>query len=98
MPLDFCFWGYLKDQLYPEKPKTIAELKQVIVDKISAIPLDMCANVCNSVTTRLRRMIDLNDVQYHGQRHVACVKMKHIVLCKFGLSLCVFANKFGIVL
>ena len=52
---------------YREKPKTIAALKQVIVNKIATIHLDMCANVCNSVTARLRRVIELNGVQYHGQ-------------------------------
>ena len=34
--------------------QTITELKQVIVDKIADIPLDMCANVCSSVTAHLR--------------------------------------------
>ena len=37
-PLDFWLWGYLKEIVYAQSPKTIPDLKQAISDAISQIP------------------------------------------------------------
>lgn len=37
-PPDFFLWGYLKDKLYSNKPRTISELKENIREEIRAIP------------------------------------------------------------
>ena len=39
-PLDFFLWGYIKDQVYSDQPKTIEELKTAITSVIRSIPTD----------------------------------------------------------
>ena len=36
-PLDFFFWGYLKDKVYKNNPKTLSELKNAIIVEINNI-------------------------------------------------------------
>ena len=36
-PPDFFLWGYLKDRVYQEKPRTLADLKKKIQDERKAI-------------------------------------------------------------
>lgn len=40
-PCDFFLWGYLKDRVYKNRPRTIADLKQAIIDEASNIPPDV---------------------------------------------------------
>lgn len=41
MSPDFSLWGFMKDQVYAEKPRTIQELKQWITEMIAAVNLNM---------------------------------------------------------
>jgi hypothetical protein len=62
-PLDFWLWGYLKDKVYAEKPRTIDELKQLIMEKMTEIPAEMIERVTESVTARMHLCIELEGAQ-----------------------------------
>jgi hypothetical protein len=59
-PLDFWLWGHLKEQVYAQKPKTLADLRHGIEVASSQITIDMCAFTCGNVTRRMERVIDAN--------------------------------------
>jgi len=44
-PLDFFLWGYLKSQVYTNKPQTIDTLKVNITNAIQQIQPDLCEKV-----------------------------------------------------
>uniref|UniRef100_A0A0K0EGT5 Transposable element Tc3 transposase n=1 Tax=Strongyloides stercoralis TaxID=6248 RepID=A0A0K0EGT5_STRER len=52
-PLDFFLWGYLKDRVYSNSPKTLDELKENIERDIDNISEDMFQNVMRSFRSRL---------------------------------------------
>ena len=64
-PLDFFFWGVLKDLVYSEKPDTIRTLKRAITEKVQLINQDkeLCKEVCRSVGDRLTKCINHKGVQ-----------------------------------
>ena len=52
-PPDFFLWGYLKLEVYVNKPRTVEELKDNTREEIAAIPAEMLtktifAFLCNS--------------------------------------------------
>ncbi len=49
--------------VYAQKPRTIDELKQLIREKMNEIPPEMIARVCESVTRRMQRCIELEGAQ-----------------------------------
>ena len=53
--LDFFIWGYLKEKVYRDRPKTIDELKIAIDSEIKNIPQKMTKNVMKSFQNRLRQ-------------------------------------------
>ena len=48
-PLDFYLWGYVKDKVYVDAPKSIQELKEKIRAVIDEIELQMCKQYCFSL-------------------------------------------------
>lgn len=50
---DFFLWGYLKEQVYKEAPRTVEDLKNRIQEACEAIPAAVCRNSCRSVLERL---------------------------------------------
>lgn len=56
-PLDFFLWGYVKDKVYKENPKTITELKNKIKSTIEQIPSQMLSDSIGSFERRLRMLI-----------------------------------------
>jgi transposase len=62
-PLDFWLWGYVKDEVYKEKPKSLVDLKERIIVAIASIQKNMCQFACMSVTRRMERLIDKNGAQ-----------------------------------
>jgi hypothetical protein len=52
-PCDFYLWGHLKSLVYKDRPKTLEELRQKIIDCFETITEDHCSNACNSVRKRL---------------------------------------------
>lgn len=69
-PLDFFLWGFLKSQVYANKPQTTAALKANITYAIGQIQPDLCAKVMENWISRMRstqrsRGGHLNDVIFH---------------------------------
>ncbi|KYN09543.1 hypothetical protein ALC57_18330 [Trachymyrmex cornetzi] len=69
-PLDFFLWGYLKSQVYTNKPQTIDALKVNITNAIQQIQPDLCEKVIENWTARIRvtkrsRGGHLSDVIFH---------------------------------
>jgi hypothetical protein len=52
-PCDYFLWGYLKSKVYSTRPMTIEDLKQRILDKISAILEEMTQRVMRNLRGRL---------------------------------------------
>ena len=65
-PLDFGFWGYMKDELFRQSPSrtSLQILKQDVIDIVQNTDLTMCRNVCRSVEKRCRL------VQASNGRHI----------------------------
>jgi Helix-turn-helix domain (DUF4817) len=53
-PPDFFLWGYVKDRVYVNKPRTIAQLKDAVSDVVRGISPDVCRNVVDNFTVRVR--------------------------------------------
>ena len=56
---DFFLWGFLKDRVFRRRIMTIQELKQAIVDEVTAID-DLRRRVYGYFQTRLQQCIDVN--------------------------------------
>ncbi|KAI5722220.1 hypothetical protein M8J76_005519 [Diaphorina citri] len=64
----FFLWGYLKERVYREKPRTLHELKEAITEEIRRIPWAMLGRVATIFISRLdscitadgRHMLDVN--------------------------------------
>jgi hypothetical protein len=54
-PMDFFFWGVVKNKVYERKPHTVDEMKEFITDTFMDIDSDrkLCRTVCQSVSDRL---------------------------------------------
>ena len=60
-PLDFFYWGYLKQKLYNKKVYlTLDELKSEIIKEVNDIPLEIIKKVVSSVPKRLKYLIESN--------------------------------------
>uniref|UniRef100_A0A0K0ELC2 DUF4817 domain-containing protein n=1 Tax=Strongyloides stercoralis TaxID=6248 RepID=A0A0K0ELC2_STRER len=57
---DFFLWGYLKDQVYKNRPKTIDELKDNIEEEIGYIQQDTLKKVMENVLERVKKVRELN--------------------------------------
>ena len=58
---DFFLWGYLKERVYRNKPRTINDLKRNIEDQIRDISPEMFSNVMQSVLDRATQCKTEND-------------------------------------
>ena len=59
-PPDFYLWGLLKDRVYQNNPKTIAEWKLAITQNICAIKREECARVIDNFARRLQECLRRN--------------------------------------
>lgn len=57
--LDFFFWGYLKDKIYKDNPKTLAGIERRIREKILALEPEMLHRVVQGFEMRLRKLLTL---------------------------------------
>lgn len=57
-PPDYFLWGFLKDKVYADKPRTIAELKKKIEEECNAISSITCKKVMNNFCARLKKCKD----------------------------------------
>jgi len=69
---NFFLWGFLKDRVFQRHITTIQELKQAIVDKISAIVEDLRRRVYGNFQTRLQQCIDVNGGHLSDVQKKAC--------------------------
>ena len=66
-PCDFFLWGYLKERVYRNRPKTLTELKIAIDQEIKLISQEMAKKVMESFRNRLLQCMEngghhMNDV------------------------------------
>lgn len=45
-PMDYFFWGYLKNTVFTSKPKTLQELQQRIQEECANMPAEYLVNIC----------------------------------------------------
>ncbi|XP_050310837.1 uncharacterized protein LOC126747933 [Anthonomus grandis grandis] len=69
-PLDFFLWGYVKSQVYADKPETIAALRANIIRVLGQVDAEMCGKVLENWTMRMHavqrsRGGHLNDIIFH---------------------------------
>ena len=57
---DYFLWGFLKDRVFRRRIMIIQELKQAIVDEVTAIDEDLRRRVYGNFQTRLQQCIDVN--------------------------------------
>ena len=58
-PCDFFLWGWAKEEVYRRNPKDIEELKTVIKDVLTNVPIEMLQkSVSEEVPRRLKKLID----------------------------------------
>ena len=63
-PLDYFYWGYLKDRVYKTKPQNLDELRQRIIDESALIPPEMIQNAINAFYHRLAYCQEVNGKQF----------------------------------
>ena len=59
-PLDFYLWGYLKNKVYRNKPTTLHDLKQNIIQEIGAITPQTLAKTMQNMVKRVDECIRLD--------------------------------------
>ena len=61
-PLDFGYWGWLKDELFRRSPSrmSLQILKRDVIDIVQNTGLTMCRNICRSVEKRLHLVQRVN--------------------------------------
>ena len=57
-PPDFFLWGYLKDRIYVNNPKTLPQLKKNITDVIKGIQKPVLKSVMQNFALRLKNVVD----------------------------------------
>ena len=70
MPLDFFFWGIMKDRVYREKVKDLEHLKTLVNREALVIANDtqLLQKVFSSVTGRIQECIDANGCKFEQNR------------------------------
>lgn len=67
--LDFFFWGYLKDWIYQDNPKTISGLKRRIELELGALEPEILQNVSRRFENRVRMLITLESEHIENVIH-----------------------------
>lgn len=57
-PCDFFLWGYLKDQVYRRKPRSIEEVKEAVAQTLQGISQETLKSVIGGFETRLHAVIE----------------------------------------
>lgn len=63
-PLDYFYWGYLKDRVYKTKPRDLDELRQRIIDESALIPAQIIQNAIDAFYHRLAFCQEVNGEQF----------------------------------
>ena len=57
-PCDFFLWGYLKDKIYGQMPKTFDDLKYLISQEIKSINSITLSKVFENMTKRCKAVLE----------------------------------------
>lgn len=68
-PCDFFLWGYLKDEVYCNNPKSIEELKAAIKHEVQNIDQDTLRNVVRGFETRLHAVVEQEGAHIENYLH-----------------------------
>jgi len=70
-PLDFFFWGVVKEKVYGRHPRTLTELRAFITEACQDINsnLDLCMTACRSVADRLQQCIEVHGGHFEHLRN-----------------------------
>lgn len=68
-PCDYFLWGYLKDQVYREKPRTIEDLKRAVEEKIRTISPETLKNVIRGFEDRLHAVVETDGAHIEQYLH-----------------------------
>ena len=63
-PLNFFLWGVLKNQVFSDKPKTLNDLKENIINALKDISPEMCKKVTESIIKRCHHCIASNGLHF----------------------------------
>lgn len=56
-PPDYFLWGFLKDRVYSNAPRTLNELRENIIDTVTCIPAELLCDGVNSIFRRAHMCI-----------------------------------------
>jgi hypothetical protein len=59
-PCDYFLWGFLKDRVYIQRPKNLAELRESIEENFKWVNKEMLQRVSKNLISRLRTCLDHN--------------------------------------
>jgi hypothetical protein len=59
-PCDYFLWGYLKAQVYIDKPRTLEALSETITREIQRVSRAMLERSIDNFATRLQECLDKN--------------------------------------
>lgn len=68
-PCDFFLWGYLKDKVYCNNPKTIDDLKENIKKEIFGVDQDMMKRVIKGFERRLHAVVEAQGAHIENYLH-----------------------------
>ena len=68
-PLDFFFWGYVKDRVYKTAVNDIDHLKEKIQEAVRSVTADMIAATWRELRKRLVFMIEHNGDHVEAYHH-----------------------------
>lgn len=68
-PCDFFLWGYLKDKVYRDNPRTMTELKDAITREINSIDQDTLRNVVNGFECRVHAVLEVDGAHIEPYFH-----------------------------
>ena len=74
-PPDFFLWGYLTDRVFKDRPKTIPELKENIIEEIKGIRQSVLKSVMENIALKIQKCKILN-----SQRKVPLMINMHQLL------------------
>ena len=57
---DFFLWGYLNQNIYTRRLRTLQELKEAIIEEVATIDRDLLQKVFGSFRKRLQECVDCN--------------------------------------
>ena len=69
IPLDFFFWGYVKDRVYKTAVNDIEHLKEKIQKAVRSVTADMIAATWRELCKCLVFIIELNDDHVEAYHH-----------------------------